>query len=405
MDFYYTKHKSNINVASIWVSGGSDKDSNHKKGINQILSSLLIRGCEGYDNFRLSDYIDEYGAELNCETFEDGILINIKSIKSYFKNVYPILNLIVEKPILSKEQFKKCKQNITYHIKKSKENPFNKAFENWRKLVYKNHPYAYDSIGYLNNLSNINHEDVVEEYNDFKKRKKVLLSNHFYRNMQNIDSLVSHKSMDNYFNYEENNNNKYKKACSVHYQNTNQIIILIGNKTCSCRNNEFINLKILESHLAFGMSSQLFKIFRERNGLTYESGVFCPLRKTSAPFVIYLSSSPKNFLDAFNHLINLWDQITTKLLSQDELDLAKTKLNAAISVSSQTTEDIINRKVQHIGLGMDPKLDEKLFDEITNIDSKEILETAQKYLLNPSLSISGKKNYSDQLKNIWQDKL
>ena len=405
MNFYYLKYKSNINVASIWVSGGSDKDSEHKKGINQILSSLLIRGCGDYDNFKLSDFIQSYGADLNCETLEDGILINIKSINLYFKEVYPILRLIIEKPNLSKDQFKICIQNTTNDIERAKENPFNKAFENWRKLVYKNHPYAYDSIGYLNNLSNINHEDVVEEYNDFKKRKKVLLSNHFYRNMQNIDSLVSHKSMDNYFNYEKNNNNKYKKECSVHYQNTNQIIILIGNKTCSCRNNEFINLKILESHLAFGMSSQLFKIFRERNGLTYESGVFCPLRKTSAPFVIYLSSSPKNFLDAFNHLINLWDQITTKLLSQDELDLAKTKLNADISVSSQTTEEIINRKVQHIGLGMDPKLDEKLFDEITNIDSKEILETAQKYLLNPSLSISGKKNYSDQVKNIWQDKL
>ena len=133
MNFYYINHLSNINVASIWVLGGSDKDSKHKKGINQILSSLLIRGCEGYDNFELSDYIDSYGADLNCETFEDGILINIKSINLYFKNLYPILNLIIDKPNLSKDQFKICKLNATNHIKKSKENPFNKAFENWKK--------------------------------------------------------------------------------------------------------------------------------------------------------------------------------------------------------------------------------------------------------------------------------
>ena len=402
MDFYYIKHKSDINVASIWVSGGSDKDIEHKKGTNQILSSLLIRGCEGYDNFKLSNFIDSFGADLNCETLEDGILINLKSIKLYFKDVFPILKLIIEKPTLSIDQFKVCKQKLVNYINKSKENPFNVAFENWRKLVYKKHPYAYDTNGYLNNINNINYADILEEYNNFQKRGKVLLSNHYYQKMQNIDLLVSNKSFDKCFTYEKNKIKQYKSKCKVHYQDTNQIIILIGNRTCSYKNSDFVNLKILESYLAFGMSSKLFRIFRERNGLTYDVGVFNPLRKTSAPFLIYLSSSTDNCLDSFKNLLKLWDQITNKLLSKDELDLAKIKLNASISASSQTTEEIINRKVQLIGLDIDPKMDEKFIKRIFKTDAKEILVTAQKYLLNPSLSVSGKKNYCNQIEKIWQ---
>ena len=402
MDFYYIKHKSDINVASIWISGGSDKDIEHKKGTNQILSSLLIRGCEGYDNFKLSNFIDSFGADLNCETLEDGILINLKSIKLYFKDVFPILKLIIEKPTLSIDQFKVCKQKLVNYINKSKENPFNVAFENWRKLVYKKHPYAYDTNGYLNNINNINYADILEEYNNFQKRGKVLLSNHYYQKMQNIDLLVSNKSFDKCFTYEKNKIKQYKSKCKVHYQDTNQIIILIGNRTCSYKNSDFVNLKILESYLAFGMSSKLFRIFRERNGLTYDVGVFNPLRKTSAPFLIYLSSSTDNCLDSFKNLLKLWDQITNKLLSKDELDLAKIKLNASISASSQTTEEIINRKVQLIGLDIDPKMDEKFTKRIFKTDAKEILVTAQKYLLNPSLSVSGKKNYCNQIEKIWQ---
>jgi len=404
MNFYYIDYKSNIKVASIWVSGGSNKDRKDKKGINQILSSLIIRGCEGYDNFKLSDYIDSYGADLNCETFEDGILINIKSINLYFKDVYPLLKLIIEKPILSKDQFKICKINTNNYIKKSIENPFIKAFENWKKLVYKNHPYAYDTNGYIKNINNINYEDILDEYNNFKKRKKVLLSNFYYKNMQNIDSIISNRSVYKNLIYEKNSSNFYKRKCKLHYQNTNQVIFLIGNKTCSSKHNDFVNLKILESYLAYGMSSKLFRIFRERNGLTYDAGVFNPLRKTSAPFLIYLSSSTNNCVDTFHHLLNLWDQITTSLLSKDELDLAKIKFKAAISFSSQTTEEIINRKVQLLGLNMDPKLDEKFIEKISKIDSKEILETAKKYLLNPSLIISGKESYCNQLKRIWQNR-
>ena len=404
MNSYYLDYESNIKVASIWISGGSNKDSKDKRGINQILSSLIIRGCEGYDNFKLSDYIDSYGADLNCETFEDGILINIKSINLYFKDVYPLLKLIIEKPILSKDQFKICKINTNNYIKKSIENPFIKAFENWKKLVYKNHPYAYDTNGYIKNINNINYEDILDEYNNFKKRKKVLLSNFYYKNMQNIDSIIPNRSVNKNLNYEKDRRSLHNKQCKVHYQNTNQVIFLIGNKTCSSKHNDFVNLKILESYLAYGMSSKLFRIFRERNGLTYDAGVFNPLRKNLSPFLIYLSSSTNNCVDTFHHLLNLWDQITTSLLSKDELDLAKIKFKAAISFSSQTTEEIINRKVQLLGLNMDPKLDEKFIEKISKIDSKEILETAKKYLLNPSLIISGKESYCNQLKRIWQNR-
>ena len=404
MNSYYLDYESNIKVASIWISGGSNKDSKDKRGINQILSSLIIRGCEGFDNFKLSDYIDSYGADLNCETFEDGILINIKSINLYFKDVYPLLKLIIEKPILSKDQFKICKINTNNYIKKSIENPFIKAFENWKKLVYKNHPYAYDTNGYINNINNINYEDILDEYNNFKKRKKVLLSNFYYKNMQNIDSIIPNRSVNKNLNFEKKRRNLHNKECKVHYQNTNQVIFLIGNKTCSSKHNDFVNLKILESYLAYGMSSKLFRIFRESNGLTYDAGVFNPLRKNLSPFLIYLSSSTNNCVDTFHHLLNLWDQITTSLLSKDELDLAKIKFKAAISFSSQTTEEIINRKVQLLGLNMDPKLDEKFIEKISKIDSKEILETAKKYLLNPSLIISGKESYCNQLKRIWQNR-
>ena len=222
--------------------------------------------------------------------------------------------------------------------------------------------------------------------------------------MQNLDSLVFNKSFVEDLTYKKNISQKFSKTCKVHYRNINQIIILMGSKTCSYKNDDFVNLKIIESYLSFGMSSKLFRTFRERNGLTYDAGVFNPLRKASAPFVIYLSSSPDNCLLAFNHLLKLWDQITKELLTQDELDLAKIKLNAAISFSNQTTEDVINRKVQLIGLNMDPKTDDQFISKISKIEAKEILETAQKYLLNPILSISGREIHCNQIKKIWQER-
>ena len=74
----------NFSIATIWIKGGSNKDSFTKKGLNNILCSTLVRECEGFENLQLADHIESYGAELNHEVFEDGISISIKYISISF---------------------------------------------------------------------------------------------------------------------------------------------------------------------------------------------------------------------------------------------------------------------------------------------------------------------------------
>ena len=126
--YFLNYKKRNFSTASIWIKGGSDMDSVSKRGINKILSSLLTRGCEGFNNLVLSEYIESLGAELNQEVFEDGISISIKSLNEHFSKLLPLLDLIINKPILSEIEFNKVKKSSIDLIKREKENPFNICF-------------------------------------------------------------------------------------------------------------------------------------------------------------------------------------------------------------------------------------------------------------------------------------
>ena len=187
--YFLNNKKRNFSTASIWIKGGSDMDCTGKKGINKILCSLLTRGCEGFNNFTLSEYIESYGAELNQEIFEDGISISIKSLNEHFSKLFPLLELIINKPILSETEFKKVKKSSIDRIKKDKENPFNICFEKWRKIVYSNHPYAFNTIGNVNDVSKITYEDVLLEFKNFKSRDKYLISNNSEINGVSIETL------------------------------------------------------------------------------------------------------------------------------------------------------------------------------------------------------------------------
>jgi len=402
MKSYYLKLNNNISIANIWIDGGTSLDKKDKKGINQILSSLITRGCNKYDNYEFSDFLDSYGAELNFEAFEDGISIYLKSLSEYFENLFPLLTLLIEEPNLYEKEFIFCQKESLNNLKKSKENPFNIAYNNFKKILYIEHPYSYNCLGDEKSIKRIKHDDILNEYKSFKTRKKYLLTNNAkynYLNLKDIKATYYDEGVCKLHSKLLINNNYIE-----HYSNSNQTIILIGSQTCPYHFKDSLGLKILESYLSYGMSSLLFKVFRENNGLTYDSGVFYPLRKFNAPFLIYLSVSESNASLTLNLLLSIWDDLLSKKISKNELSLAKIKLYGSFLHHYRTCEDITSRKVRLLGLGMDPFYDEKVKDLLEDITSNEIAEITKKYFNYPFISVSGSRQVCKYLKEIWKKK-
>ena len=397
-NYFIPKVKRNFSIAMIWINGGSCLDAEGKKGLNQILCSLLSRGCKGFESMAFSEYIDSHGAELNLETLEDGMLISLKSLDEHFYKLFHLMELMINKPLLTESQFQNVKKSTINSLKKEKEDPFNITFEKWRKLVYIKHPYAYNSSGYEEDVSNITYDDILSEYEKFKNRNKYFISNNLVLNNKSFE--LFNKNTDKKkpsSNYLEFNLNRYTST----HRKSNQIIFMIGNQTCPQSSHEYLPLKLLESYLSYGMSSALFRLFRENNGLTYDVGVFNPLRNQNSPFLIYLSVSNENALLAFEILSELLKKLVSSLISEKEINLAKEKLKSSFLISSQTLNDILQRKVQLIGNDMDPDFDEFCFKKIENINSEDILKISNKYLSKPFLSIYGDKRISNQINKIW----
>ncbi|MBO8204344.1 M16 family metallopeptidase [Prochlorococcus marinus] len=397
--YFLNYKKRNFSTASIWIKGGSDMDSISKRGINRILCSLLTRGCEGFDNLVLSEYIESYGAELNQEVFEDGISITIKSLNEHFSKLLPLLDLIVNKPILSEIEFQKVKKSSMDLIKKDKENPFNNCFEKWRKIVYSTHPYAFNTIGNKNDVSSITHEEVLREFKNFTMREKYIISNNLEVKGENLETIDQKDT--NEISSIQNHDLDHMERFDYIINESNQTIIMIGNQTCSRRSSEYLPLKVLESYLSYGMSSALFKLFRETNGITYDLGVFNPVRSGNAPFLVYLSVSNKNALFAFELLSSLWENLLLNPLIDAELFLAKEKLKGTFLVSNQSLDEILQRNIQLISYGLFPFSEIDLNSKIDAISSLDILKLTNKYFSKPFFCISGNKKLCLEINTRW----
>ncbi len=240
----------------------------------------------------------------------------------------------------------------------------------------------------------------MNEYKSLQKRKKYLLTNNAKYNFLNLKEIksINYSKDVNKLNSKLSIKNNYVE----HYTNSKQIIIIIGSHTCPHNSKDSLALKILESYLSYGMSSLLFKVFRENNGLTYDSGVFYPSRKFKAPFLIYLSVSERNSILTLNLLLSIWNDLLSKKIIEDELSLAKLKLRRSYLHYFRNCEDIIFRKVRLLSLGMDPFHDEKSKYLLEPITPEDILTVTNKYLNHPCISVSGSKKVCNYLKEIWK---
>ena len=150
------------------------------------------------------------------------------------------------------------------------------------------------------------------------------------------------------------------------------------------------------------MSSALFKLFREKNGITYDLGVFNPVRSGNAPFLVYLSVSNKNAVFAFELLTSLWKNLLLKQLVNSEMLLAKEKLKGSFLLGNQSIDEILQRKIQLISYGIPPISEIDLNSKIDEISSSVILKLTKKYFSKPFLSISSNKKICHAIYEMWE---
>jgi predicted Zn-dependent peptidase len=238
------------------------------------------------------------------------------------------------------------------------------------------------------------------EFKKFNNREKYLISNNPEINGENFETLEKKilKEKSGSLNHNLSPMNRFDCINN----DSNQTIIMMGDQTCSRKRSEYLPLKILESYLSYGMSAALFKLFREKHGITYDLGVYYPIRSGNSPFLIYLSVSNKRALFAFELLTTLWGNLLFNPLTDDEIFLAKEKLKGSFLLGNQSLDEILQRRVQLISYGISPISETDLNSKIDEISSIDILKITNKYFSKPFLSISGNEKICLEISKMWK---
>ena len=397
-----------VMAAKLLLPFGSVQDPPDQRGAHELLASLLSRGCGPLDHEAVADLVEGSGAGLRCDAQEDGLMLSLRCTVDCSDLLMPLLAWMVLEPHLHPDQVALERSLTLQALQRQCEDPFHMASVGWRTLVYGTGGYGHDPMGVVEDLTHLDRDRLLPLAERLPLGQPVLaIAGTFPAEI--TEQLAETKG---FAEWPEStirtgaNQPEYRVSSaseSIHLQpmETEQVVMMLGQATIPHGHPDDLALRLLQCHLGVGMSSLLFRRLREEHGVAYEVAASYPALAGPAPFMILASTGMERADQSLRLLLQCWDELRQKQLSQAELDLACAKFIGQVAHSRQTCSQRAERRVQLRAMGLADDHDQRSMNAVRNLPPGALCRAAVRWLNQPKLSLCGPSESLGELQRLW----
>lgn len=390
--------------AKLWMRGGSSADRPGQRGAAQLLAGVLSRGCGELSGDALADLVEGCGAGLRCEAAEDGTLLSLKCASVDASALLPLLLQMVQQPWLIDDQIDLERQLNLQTLQRQKEDPFQLAHDQLRRLLYGDGPYGHDPLGVESDLRSISRDQLQDLAESYGQAGAVMVLAGEIPDAA-AELLLAGAKGQNWVSCAPKRRGGpaglQRPQLATSEDDTEQLVLMLGATTTPLGAPQALALRLLHCHLGVGMSSRLFVALREEHGLAYDVGVHYPARLGDAPFVFHLSTSSDRATEATEQLLKEWRRLLERTIHRDDLELALAKFRGQEALGRQTSSQIADRHALVLGHGLPFAFADQSLMEAADLTPEDLLDAAQLLLRAPSLSLCGPPSALKQAEAVW----
>jgi zinc protease len=312
-------------------------DPQGKEGLYNMLCMMLHEGTKNYTADQLAQEFENRGMDLSIHPGT----ISISCLSEDISKALELLEEIITRATLPKEALEKVRSQIKTMLQSYWDEPTKFVGSLIRREIYKNHPFAKDTMGTLETIESITHEDLLKAYKEYfvpEKAQLVIVGDIQANDIQDL-CVVSLSSWTGAALPGPEFPVLPAITCTEinHPINRDQIVLAFAGKSVK-RTDDLYDMLLLFDQIFTGgvlgsMSSRLFAL-REQSGLFYTIGGSLLANVSEEPGMIYLRT----------------------IVSKDRLIEAEKAIEATINSASLTIEDqefeqardaLINSLVEH----------------------------------------------------------
>jgi len=158
------KHSVPVVSVQVWYQTGSAHETGGHRGIAHLFEHLMFRGSENYGPEEHSRLIHDIGGNCNAFTAEHVTGYEQTVPSQHLELVFRLEADRMAGLRLNQEVLETERQVVLEEFHHYLNNPFARAFLEFRKCLYKRHPYRWTPLGELDDLAQLGIEDCLRFY-------------------------------------------------------------------------------------------------------------------------------------------------------------------------------------------------------------------------------------------------
>jgi predicted Zn-dependent peptidase len=299
--------QTNTNIASIQVfcDVGSVHESEPKvRGAAHFIEHMCFKGTKKLPSSRDVNLIfDNTGSDVNAYTDRRHTCYYVSTHKDHTKKCIEVIADMLLNSKFDKHEYMKEREVVKEEAIKDEDDAELLAFTNADAVLYKGTPYAYtvDELKYHVGKNVLQYDAVLSMYKKYYTPNRMILSicssNKFEDVCKWCKNAFTLKTNNTYQPLDLGQIEPFSKLEPIiEKRKISPIVLCIGFRTCSLHHPDKYPLKLLKAVLSGRMTSRMFMLLREENGLTYSSYASCDFFEHIGDFKLFAECNPNKFI-------------------------------------------------------------------------------------------------------------
>ncbi len=351
-----------------------------------LIKALLFQGTKTKTGEQLAKIVEENGIDYYVTSSKDYLCFKIQCLNEDFNLAIDILNDIVFNSTF--EEYEKEKNKIKGEILSDLDSPQVKAFDEFTKNIFSNHPYGNTRSVTLSQIDKTSKEDIIRFYNE--------ILNNSSKNIVIVGDLDKSGGKQRIV---EGISDKFGKLTNLEASSGFEIPYLKGKKVVTTTKKDSAQAQIIQGWIfptitnedcpsiylmntifgSSGLSSRLFLELREKKGLAYTVRSSFDVFKQCGCLWVYIGTNPVNIQTAIDGFKTEIDRLKTDYVSDEELLGGKNNILGKRQFILETNIQQASSIGLYELLGVGYNFEETYQNRIMQVTKEDIKSVANKY--------------------------
>jgi predicted Zn-dependent peptidase len=360
-------HGSNIASIQVICDVGSIHEPPDSRGSAHFIEHMCFKGTPSHPStYEISTLIDKTGSYVNAFTDRRYTKYYIDTTTEHVPLYIHLLSDMLLKSVFDKREYIKERDVVKEEMIQDADDAEQSVLENADSVIFAGSHYEYpvDELKYHLGKNALQYEKIVEMYSEFYVPNRMILSVCSANSFDVVCAAVN----GSFFAREQGSNKgckvplmlSLKPQSDIIYKferaTINPIHLCIGFRTCSIYDADRYPLKMLKNIISGSLSSRLFMVLREENGLTYSSYTSMEQFEHAGSFVFYAECDSTKFLvngtsnkpGVYPLVIKLIRDLVKNGITQKELDIVKSSYRGKMIASKENAESVASYNAKNI---------------------------------------------------------